>query len=46
MSVWRIETDIITSSAARPVERAATLVIMYVETFKSDINVFISDYVC
>lgn len=44
-SVWRIETDIITRNAARLVERAATLVIMSVETFQSDRVIFIGNIV-
>ena len=35
MAVLKVETDIITSIAARPIGRAVILVIMYVETFKT-----------
>jgi hypothetical protein len=41
LSVLKIEADIITSIVASTVERAAILVIMYVETFNSDVIVFL-----
>ena len=41
MVILIVETDIITSIAASPT--AAILLIMYVETFKTDVIVFIGD---
>jgi hypothetical protein len=35
-AVLKVETDIITSIAASPIGRAVILVIMYVETFKTN----------
>jgi hypothetical protein len=40
LAVLKVETDIITSIAVSLIGRAAILVIMYVETFKTNINVF------
>jgi hypothetical protein len=37
-----VETDIITSIAGSSIEQAVILVIMYVETFKIEVIVFIS----
>ena len=42
MVVMKTETEIITSIAVSPVGQAVILEIMYVETFKTDIIVFIS----
>jgi len=41
MAVLKVETDIITSITASPLGRTAILVIMYVETFKTDVIVFV-----
>jgi hypothetical protein len=38
--VLKVETDIITSITASPMGRVTKLVIMYIETFKTDIIVF------
>ena len=43
MCVLKVETDIITSITVSPVGLAAILVLMYVETFKTDVIVFISN---
>jgi len=40
MAVLKVETDIITSITASPMGQIAILVIMYVQTFKTDIIVF------
>jgi len=37
----KVETEIITSIMASPKGRAAVLMIMYVETFKADVIVFL-----
>jgi hypothetical protein len=39
----KVETDIIDSIASSPTKQAVILVIKYVEIFKTDIIVFISD---
>jgi hypothetical protein len=36
MTFMKVETDIITSKAARPIGGAVILMIMYVETLKTD----------
>jgi hypothetical protein len=41
-TVLKVKIDIFTSIAANPIGQDVILVIMYVETFKTDINVFIS----
>ena len=41
----KVETDIINSNTVSPIGQAAMLVIMYVETFKSDVFVFIYNIV-
>ena len=38
----KVETDIITSIAASPIGHPVILVIMYVETFKTEVSVMIS----
>jgi len=40
MAVIKVETDIITSITVSLIGRAVILVIMYVETFKTDVNCF------
>ena len=37
-AVLKVKTDIITSIAVRLIGRTVILVIMYVETFKTDVN--------
>jgi hypothetical protein len=37
----KVETDIITSIAASPIGWAVILMIIYVETFKTDVIIFI-----
>lgn len=39
LAVWNVETDIIDSLAARPIERMVNLVINYIETLKADVAV-------
>jgi len=39
LAVWNVETDIIVSLAARPIERVVMLVIIYIETLKADVDV-------
>ena len=41
MAVLKVETDIITSISASPIGQTVILVIMSVDTFKTDIIVFI-----
>ena len=41
-TLMAVETDIITSIAGSSIEQAVILVIMYVETFKIEVIVFIS----
>ena len=41
MAVLIVELDIITSPAESPIGRAVIIVIMYVETFKTDVIHFI-----
>ena len=41
MAVLKIETCIVTSVAVSPMGQTVILVIMYVDTFKSDVIVFI-----
>jgi len=41
----RVETDIITSIAESPIELSAILVIMYVDTFKTNVIVFIGNFI-
>ena len=43
MAVLKVETDIITSITASLMGRVTKLVTMYVETFKTDIIVFIGN---
>ena len=43
MTVFKIETDIITSITASLMERAVILLIMYVKTFITDVTVFVGD---
>ena len=43
MSVLKVEIDIITSIAVSLTGQNVILLIMYVETFKTDFNVFISN---
>ena len=45
MAVLKVKTDIITSITARPIGRAAILVIMYVESFETDVIVFIDNVI-
>jgi hypothetical protein len=40
MAVLKVKTDIITSITARPIGRAAILVIMYVESFETDVSFY------
>ena len=42
-AVFKVETDIITSIASRLIGRFEILVIMYFETFKTDVISFISN---
>jgi hypothetical protein len=43
MTVFKIETDIITSITASLMERAVILFIMYVKTFITDVTVFVGN---
>ena len=43
MAVLKVETDIIAKIAKSPIRRAVILVIMSVDNFKTDVNVFIHD---
>jgi len=45
-SVLKVETDIISSISVSPIWRAVILVIRSVDTFKSDVIVFIGDVMC
>lgn len=44
-SVLKIETDIVISIAASPIERAVIQVILFVETFKIDVVGFIGNVI-
>ena len=45
-TVLNVKTDIITTIAENPIGRTAILVIMYVDTIKSAVIVFISNLIC
>ena len=45
MAVFKLQEDIITSIAEGPIGRAVILVLMHVETFKTDNTVFISNII-
>ena len=45
MAVFKLQVDIITSIAEGPIGRAVILVLMHVETFKTDNTVFISNII-
>ena len=44
MAVTKVQTDIIASIIESPIGRVVILVIMYIETFKTDIIAFISNF--
>jgi hypothetical protein len=44
-SVLKVETDIITNITSRPAARAAKLVIMYVDSFTTDIIILIGNVI-
>ena len=45
MAVLKVETDIITGITVNIIERVVILVIMYVETFKTDVISFIGNVI-
>jgi hypothetical protein len=45
MAVLKVETDIIARIAKSPIRRAVILVIMSVDTFKTDVFVFTGDVI-
>ena len=44
-SVLKVERDIITSVAVNPIGRVVIVVIVYIETFKADVSVFIGNVI-
>jgi hypothetical protein len=45
MAILKVETDIIANISASPIERAGIFVIIFVEAFRTDVIVFICDFI-